>query len=91
MLQTLALKHLASKRPLSSWQEEEATGGGGIVQINRGRWLCPLAVARGGDRRRRLLRPRDVVLAPDVEYHLREIMQVRPRPPCLDLVLIPSP
>jgi len=57
VLQTLALKHLASKRPLSSWQEEEATGGGGgIEQINRGRWLCPLAAARGGDRRQRLLR-----------------------------------
>ena len=32
-----------------------------------------------------------VALAPDVEYRLREIMQVRPAPPCLDFVLIPSP
>jgi len=28
----------------------------GIEQINRGRRLCPLAAARGGDRHRRLLR-----------------------------------
>jgi hypothetical protein len=31
-----------------------------------------------------------VALAPDVEYRLREIMQVRPRPPCLGYFLIPA-